>query len=323
MIQPVLKSVRWATFRFRLAPTEGLFLPEYKGSAFRGGFGHVFRKVACPLRCQDRCQLPATCIYAYVFETPPPPGSHVLTKIPTAPHPFVIEPSLETRRVYEPGEELTFQLVLVGRAIDYLPYFIYTFDELGRVGLGRGRGRYQLVSVESVGPRGEAALLYDGSKKLLQSTFEVMGADDLTKLGGTVPPNGLVTLQFLTPTRIKSDGHLTDEAEFPILFRSLHWRIALLAYFHCGGAWEEGPKALLKQAEGVAIEASALRWQDWERYSNRQKTRMTLGGFVGKVTYRGDLEPFWPYLLLGTHLHVGKGATFGLGRCRIEGSGLW
>lgn len=310
--------MQWATFRFRVAPTEPLFLPEYKGSAFRGGFGHVFRKVACPLRCREGCQLPATCIYAYVFETPPPPGSQVLTKIPTAPQPFVIEPPLETKRVYEPGEELTFQLILLGRAIDYLPYFLYAFDELGRVGLGRRRGRYQLVSVESIGLMGEAAPLYDGSKKLLRSTFEVMRADDLPKLEGAVPQNGRVTLHFLTPTRIKADGHLTDEAGFPILFRSLHRRIALLAYFHCGGAWEEGPKALLEQAEGVAIEVLALRWQDWERYSNRQQTRMALGGFVGKVTYRGDLEPFWPYLLLGTHLHVGKGATFGLGQYRIE-----
>lgn len=301
-----------------MAPTEALFLPQYKGSAFRGGFGHVFRKVACPLRCREGCQLPANCIYAYVFETPPPAESRILAKVPTAPHPFVIEPPLERKRVYEPGEEVAFQLILVGRAIDYLPYFIYTFDELGRVGLGRGRGKYQLVSVESVSPSGEAILLYDGSSKTLKSSFTVMGAGDLTERGGRVPPDGRVTLTFLTPTRIKAEGHLTDEAAFPILFRSLHRRIALLAYFHCGGAWEEGPNELIERAQRVVTEASGLRWQDWERYSNRQQTRMAFGGFIGKVTYRGALQPFWPFLSLGTDLHVGKGATFGLGQYRIE-----
>ena len=68
----------------------------------------------------------------------------------------------------------------------------------------------------------------------------------------------------------------------------------------------------------MVTKGSDLQWQDWERYSNRQKTRMTLGGFVGRVTYRGVFQPFWPFLLLGTFVHVGKGAAFGLGQYRIS-----
>ena len=32
---------------------------------------------------------------------------------------------------------LGFELVLIGRAIDYLPYFLMSFQELGRAGVGR------------------------------------------------------------------------------------------------------------------------------------------------------------------------------------------
>jgi CRISPR/Cas system endoribonuclease Cas6 (RAMP superfamily) len=71
------------------------------------------------------------------------------------------------------------------------------------------------------------------------------------------------------------------------------------------------------RARTVETVASHLRWIDWERYSNRQQTRMRLGGFVGQVTYRGDFTEFFPYLLLGTYTHVGKGATFGLGGYRV------
>ncbi|NIA10440.1 MAG: CRISPR system precrRNA processing endoribonuclease RAMP protein Cas6, partial [Nitrospiraceae bacterium] len=62
---------------------------------------------------------------------------------------------------------------------------------------------------------------------------------------------------------------------------------------------------------------NTLYWHDWERWSNRQGTRMKLGGFMGEVTYKGDLRPFWPYIRLGEYVHVGKGSSFGLGRYRI------
>jgi hypothetical protein len=32
---------------------------------------------------------------------------------------------------------LEFGLVLIGRAIDHLPYFLFSFEQLGRMGLGR------------------------------------------------------------------------------------------------------------------------------------------------------------------------------------------
>jgi hypothetical protein len=152
-----------------LKPRETLLLPAYKGSALRGGFGQVFRRIAClgADRGFGECLLRERCPYHYIFETPPPAGSVVLDKVPTAPQPFVLEPSLETKRVYEPGEELTFHLVLIGKALDFLPYFIYTFDELGRIGLGRGKGKYTLDAVAWLDATGAAVPIYDGSRKVL------------------------------------------------------------------------------------------------------------------------------------------------------------
>lgn len=47
---------------------------------------------------------------------------------------------------------------------------------------------------------------------------------------------------------------------------------------------------------------------------------MALGGLVGEAAYEGDFEPFWPFLVFGQWTHVGKNATFGLGRYAIVGS---
>ena len=52
------------------------------------------------------------------------------------------------------------------------------------------------------------------------------------------------------------------------------------------------------------------------RYSNRQQQAMNLEGLMGTVTLHGELGDFAP-LLQGEYIHVGKSATFGLGRYSI------
>ena len=123
-----------------------------------------------------------------------------------------------------------------------------------------------------------------------------------------------VTLEFLTPTRLRFESHLCDSPEFHTLFRNLARRISLLSFLHCGGEWRDSIAQEIKRAESVKLVQHRLDWKDWRRYSNRQKGEMYLGGFMGRLGFRGELDPFWPYLILGTYLHVGKGATFGLGK---------
>ena len=141
--------IGYQTFTFSLEAKEIILLPSYKGSTLRGGFGNTFRRVVCALRksdCSD-CILKEKCVYSYVFETPPPSETKIMRKYIAAPHPFVIEPPPERRNAYTPGDEITFGLTLIGRAIDYLRYFVYTFDELGKIGIGKDRGKYELKYV--------------------------------------------------------------------------------------------------------------------------------------------------------------------------------
>ncbi|MBI3248499.1 MAG: CRISPR system precrRNA processing endoribonuclease RAMP protein Cas6 [Deltaproteobacteria bacterium] len=307
-----LSAFRFARFRFHLRAQECLRLPPYKGSALRGGFGQVFRRIAC-LGSElgfGQCLLGERCPYHYIFETPPPAGSVILGKIPTAPQPFVLEPPLETKQIYERGEALVFHLVLIGTAFDYLPYFLYTFDELGRVGLGQGKGKYELESVAWLDEAGNAVLIYDGSRKMLTDSFHALSLSQLS-----VPPSApfQLSVSFLTPTRLKYENQLAANCEFHVFFRNLVRRIALLNYFHCGGEFPPERKDFVEQARSIEMVSSELHWVDRERYSNRQQRWTPIGGFVGHVTYRGDLAPFLPYLRLGEYTHVGKGATFGLG----------
>ncbi len=309
-------QIKTASFSFRVRPLEPMLLPSYKGSTLRGGFGHAFRRVVCAVRCKEcaDCLLKEKCVYSYVFETPPSADTEIMRKYKAAPHPFVIEPPPEQRRDYRPDDEITFGLTLIGRAIDFLPYFIYAFDELGRIGLGKGKAKFEL---KDVGCNGK--IIYDSETKTLR-TFKAgilpLEADLLNK---KTDNSKLTTLRFLTPARIVYNGHLTLDLEFHILIRNLLRRLSLLYYFHCNGdpsEWDFG--GIIKKAEGVKVSVRSLKWHEWERYSTRQNTRMKMGGFVGEITFDGAIEPFMDLIRAGEVLHVGKGTGFGLGRYEVK-----
>jgi CRISPR/Cas system endoribonuclease Cas6 (RAMP superfamily) len=45
---------------------------------------------------------------------------------------------------------------------------------------------------------------------------------------------------------------------------------------------------------------------------------MKLGGFIGDMVVQGNLTPFMELLAYSEVLHVGKGATFGLGKMECQ-----
>ena len=92
-----------------------------------------------------------------------------------------------------------------------------------------------------------------------------------------------VTLRFITPTRIKYNGKLTKDIDFEIVVRNLLRRLSWLAEVHCDEKWDMDWKGVINRAkERVKTVYSDLRWHDWERYSQRQATKMKMGGFLGE-----------------------------------------
>ena len=315
-MQAPINHFQFAPFQFFLKVLDYILLPAYKGSTLRGGFGHAFKKVVCvnKERICGSCLLKEKCVYSYVFETPPHSDTSRMRKYPYAPHPFVITPPLEESREYGKGETLCFELTLIGKSIDYLPYFVYTFDELGQIGLGKGKGRYQLEEVRSQKDRNKEETIYSSRDKILHKSFKVWNIEELLESSSNTKT---LTLNFITPTRLKFDGKLSSKLEFHILMRNVLRRISLLSYFHCDTDLDLDYKGLIERSQEIKVDKENLSWFDWERYSSRQETKMKMGGFIGSITFRGDLEPFMPFLLLGEFIHAGKGTSFGLGKYQI------
>ncbi len=309
-----------ARYRVVFEALEPLDLPGYLGSTLRGAFGHAFRAVACPAPRGADCPVPTQCPYHLIFETSPPPDSEALRTHDEIPRPFVIAPGdseqagsdERARRLFQPGDEVSFELALIGRAQEFFPYFVVALREVNRI--GRGRQAVELRRIDALDARTDQSReVYTASENLVRGSAESISIEACAD----TPADGALAIEFLTQTRLKHEGRFVRTPEFQILFRRLLGRLSSLARFHCGAPLEVDFRALIDKAASIRLLQDDTRWTRWQRYSSRQQRRMEWEGIVGRAIYEGDFTAFWKFLHFGQFIHVGHGATFGLGRYRV------
>jgi len=118
------------------------------------------------------------------------------------------------------------------------------------------------------------------------------------------------TLKLITPLRIKENNKFVrNDIKFETILRSIYHR------YH---------KLKNKEIKKINFTSTYeeiykdLSFKDLVRYSNRQKTKMKLGGIVGEIIYKNVDENSFRFLKLGEIIGVGKQVTFGLGDISIE-----
>ncbi|MBP9021469.1 MAG: CRISPR system precrRNA processing endoribonuclease RAMP protein Cas6 [Syntrophobacterales bacterium] len=292
-------------------------LPEYKGSTFRGVFGHALKKTVCALKHQgcEGCLLRPKCIYVFLFETPFPVKSNGRKRLSSPPHPYVIEPPETPRVRFQPEDLFEFTLLLFGRANEYLPYIIYAFEQTGGHGIGkRVNGRAARFKLENVSSGGDA--VYSSSDATLRARSFT---EELTEetLGEEVPADE-IELRLVTPLRVKFGNSLKAELPFHVLVRAMLRRISSLFEYYGAGEPSLDYRGLVDRAKNVAIKESAIEWIDWKRYSNRQDQSMLMGGITGSIRYAGNLSEFIPLIRFCEKVHLGKQTTFGLGKISLK-----
>ena len=317
-----LARLRWSVVRFELEAVSPIDLGDLPASTVRGALGAALRRMVCITRlptCTD-CPFRWPCVYGYLFETPPPPDGRFLRGLQDVPRPYVVRrPGLEERR-FAPGERLTVELLLVGRARMYLPYLTLALVRLEESGLGRGRrdggGRFRLVAAQALRPDGSLQQVYDaGARQVLADVPEWTAAE---LLAGDSPAS-TVLLRASVPLRLKAQGRLVRRLTYRILLRSVLGRLSSLAAFHAETELQLDYADLLRRAEAVRVREDRMQWRDdLQRYSGRQRTTMRQGGLVGEIVFEGVPPETWPMLRLGAALHVGHSTVMGLGAYELR-----
>jgi hypothetical protein len=210
-----LTGFKVSLLRFTLRALESIELPPFSGSTFRGAFGAEFRRIACLPQCNDpaTCTIAGHCAYARIFEARPNKEGYTPAGEGGLPRPFVIHPPPGGGQIVKPGAPFVFHMALVGWAADYVPYFILTWRELGRIGIGRGRGEFRLESVEScasidrvAGNDESVRLIYSLEDELVRNCLEPLTATGLMSLHPALGKAGLAANDQPSQESAESDG---------------------------------------------------------------------------------------------------------------------
>jgi len=286
-------------------------IPYFPGSMLRGGFGVALKRVVCLNRnavCSD-CLLANTCTYHFLFET-----QVKIPDISTPPHPLMFYPlSLGSKKMRQ-GSVYLFGFTLFGRAVDYLPYVVYAIIRMGQLGVGKGKGQFELVEIKKyISLRRKKTIFQSKVGRIISLEACLTPKDILHKKC----KEKKVLLETITPLRLKIKGKLTDKIGLKDILLSITRRLKVLSQLYGSGKIDLLQNLDLDAMLTEVKTEPQFQWMDFKRFSKRQNTYLRLGGVMGKMSIIGNLSTIYPLLKLGEYIHIGKNTAFGLGRYQL------
>ncbi|MFP5214027.1 MAG: CRISPR system precrRNA processing endoribonuclease RAMP protein Cas6 [Acidobacteriota bacterium] len=184
------------------------------------------------------------------------------------------------------------------------------------VGLGASRVPFRIVeAVLDLSSRPPRSISYEEDAGV--DVVEPCLLKDCLGSGGS--EEGSLSVGFPTPLRLRRQGKYLGKMDWPFFFATLARRLeALNILFHKDDLLgKETWKRLSDQFSRPGEIEGELHWQDRSRYSSRQKSTIPQGGLVGEVVFRSPEPWVFEWLRAAELVHVGKGASMGLGCVRI------
>lgn len=310
-----LNDLRIHQVEFTLQAETHFHLGAQAGSQFRGALWGYLRRLACtdPINTDDplHSRFCPAC-YLLTLEANSPRGQN-------PPRPFVIRPPLASRaeddRYYTIGEALSLGINILGSAVNLFPYIAQAILQMGQGGVGYGRGRFSIHSIHSVHPltKQRVELMADGKTQLPSQPLTQSNIDEVVSCW----TYDKINLRFFTPTQINHQGTLQQRPHFSHLIARLLERLEAITYHYTdlghNRDWSEIYQSLTERATYIKPELDNTRWIQVKGGSRRANRLQDLSGFVGEVSFAGNIRPFLPYLLWGQATHIGKNTVKGNG----------
>jgi hypothetical protein len=287
-----------------------IFFENYPTFILRSIMGKQLRHMCCVLktkRCCE-CELLSHCIYAQLFETYIQKDTRFLPGRNRASHPYIFQTDVSNRKE---TDTLSIDLVLLGYAIRYFPYFYYAMYHAGEQGILRERIGYEITNVES---NGEPLLICKDTLKT--DTTPCLWELDTDV---TMKTETYIRIDFKTPFRLKVKGKYVSHFHYTDLMDSIYRRTVILSHLY--GENNRDYSDIDLSVFNKPIETD-IRWIDQKHYSARQEETLRYGGIIGTAQIKGKFSPFEKSLLkAGELFNTGKNISFGLGRIEVREEG--
>jgi hypothetical protein len=251
--------------------------PFFVGSMLRGALGMSLKRVVCinpSYKCEG-CFAAKECLYHKFYEEKNVFHAYRLG--------ITVKP-----------ENFDFSLYLFEEETKSLPYMLSAIKKMvEEQGFGKEQQTFRLKEIVANGQ-----IVYDGRTFL---SLEHIVPQRL-KIERYTPA---VELEFTMPLRIKESNVFAREGvQLHTLIGNIRSR-----YMQLKGE----PRSRMQERVEGDITHQSLRFVEMQRYSNRQKTGMRMGGLKGKMIIENLDENSYRYLKIGEIIGAGKQTVFGLG----------
>jgi hypothetical protein len=229
------------------------------------------------------------------------------------PRPYVFRSdNFETK--FEKGQSsLKAELIVFHKLIPLMPYLIHAMNVAADRGFGAHRIPFKMTKATLKGT--DKILIYDEkfSSDLIKP-FELLPPWDFNN----IRVNGMIEID--TPLFLKDKKSGKCKIKGNNFLKSLIRRASALSRYYADDEWKGFPfSSFFRELENVEILSSDLRWCSFSRYSSTQGGEFPVKGYVGKIVLNNIPVSLLELLTSSEHIHLGKGAAWGLGKIRTIG----
>lgn len=263
---------------------------------FRSVLGAQLKKLTCVLK-QNECEsciLNSSCVYACFFESPIEKDKKVLLGRNRSPHPF----TLDVKLIDEDKADI--KILFIGKSRNYIPYITLALQKAGELGISKSRTHYDLVDVLC---------------NNLSYSFDVNTFPEVSKKWPVEDINlKFNSVKFLTPCRIKKQGHYLNKITANDFFKAIERRIFILDQIYGDGTFK-----IKNEPFSLKSHSIDQKWVDFNYYSSRQKEALKIGGVIGELLIIDGLDEYTFQLLKAAEIfNVGKNISMGLGKIALS-----
>lgn len=290
--------------RFDFRVMSELSLGDFLGSKWRSVFLNGLYHGVCMNKRIDSCQrcfALKSCGYAYIFDNP----TDNAQRIP----PYAIKCGGKLHRHYAVGDTISVELVLWGRARDYLPFIIHSVRRVYLSGHTQQKGdNLELVAV--------ACLRDAHSHTVIWQDGEYIEATAVQPYQLSTVNAHFVDVDYVSPLRMMTNNQVLKHFDSEQWYVALAHKLKLLDRAYPGEMPAEW--LAIEWHDIVMVDDAQMRFQDWSRHSGRQGLRHKAGGLIGKLKLRVHEPVALQALQYLSLVGVGKLGSLGLGQFTLS-----